>query len=138
MIKVVPRWSTRNCTDWTSIDFNTEFCLQLCIDDNCRRVWRRSGHREDPALTIVSHTGPQQGTILKGVISFHSRTHLDVISSTVTAQFYDNDIIRQDVIPFLLRYPSFIFDTIEPGRTQYVCYELSSSLPYISLASLFS
>ena len=40
----------------------------------------------EPALTIASHIGSQQGIMVWGVISFDNRTHLVVISVTVTAR----------------------------------------------------
>ena len=44
-----------------------------------------------------------------GVISFDSRSHLAVISGTVTAQFYDDDILQPVILPFLLRYSRLTF-----------------------------
>ena len=55
------------------------------------------------ALTIASHTYPQQGVMVWGVISFDSRNHLAVISGTVRAQLDDNDIVQPVMLPLLLR-----------------------------------
>ena len=47
--------------------------------------------------------------MVKGVISFDSRTHLVDISGTVTAQLYDDDILQPVTLPFLLRHPGLTF-----------------------------
>ncbi|UYV81587.1 hypothetical protein LAZ67_20001605 [Cordylochernes scorpioides] len=60
--------------------------FSLCLDDCRKRVWRRPGQREDPGLTVEHHTGPQQGVMVCGAISFDSRTPLVVIPGILTAQ----------------------------------------------------
>ncbi|UYV79199.1 hypothetical protein LAZ67_17001480 [Cordylochernes scorpioides] len=77
--------STWNCADWGRIVFSDESRFLLCPDDRRKRVWRRPG-RVDPGLTVEHHTGPQQGVMVWGAISFDSRTPLVVIPGTLTAQ----------------------------------------------------
>ncbi|GFW24588.1 transposable element Tc1 transposase [Trichonephila clavipes] len=52
--------------------FSDESCFQLCPDDHRRRVWRQLEQRADPAFPIASHTGPQQGVLVWGAISFEA------------------------------------------------------------------
>ncbi|UYV70360.1 hypothetical protein LAZ67_7002668 [Cordylochernes scorpioides] len=85
--------STWNCADWGCIFFSDESRFLLCPDDRRKRVWRRPGQRVDPGLTVEHHTGPQQGVMVWGAISFDSRTPLVVIPGTLTAQrTYDGEI----------------------------------------------
>ncbi|UYV78516.1 Transposase [Cordylochernes scorpioides] len=78
--------STWNCADWGRIVFSYESRFLLCPDDRRKRVWRRPGQRVDPGLTVEHHTGPQQGVMVWGAISFDNRTPLVVIPGTLTAQ----------------------------------------------------
>ncbi|GFS84703.1 uncharacterized protein TNCV_4608131 [Trichonephila clavipes] len=52
--------------------FSDEFRIQLCPDKHRRRVWRRPEQRADPAFTISGYTGPQQGVIVWGALSFEA------------------------------------------------------------------
>ncbi|UYV64720.1 K02A2.6-like [Cordylochernes scorpioides] len=78
--------STWNCADWGRIVFSDESRFLLCPDDRLKRVWIRPGQRVDPGLTVEHHTGPQQGVMVWGAISFDSRTPLVVIPGTLTTQ----------------------------------------------------
>ncbi|UYV81341.1 Transposase [Cordylochernes scorpioides] len=91
--------STWNCADWGRIVFSDESRFLLCPDDRRKRVWRRSGQRVDPGLTVEHHTGPQQGVMVWGAISIDSRTPLVVIPGTLTAQR------RFNAVTLLDRYP---------------------------------
>ncbi|GFX71712.1 transposable element Tc1 transposase [Trichonephila clavipes] len=64
--------SGRNHVDWVRIVFSDESCFQLCPDDHRRRVWRRPGQRANPAFNIVRYTGPEQGVMIWGAISFET------------------------------------------------------------------
>ncbi|UYV68098.1 Transposase [Cordylochernes scorpioides] len=78
--------STWNCADWGRIVFSGESRFLLCSDDRRKRVWRRPGLRVDPGLTVEHLTGPQQGVMVWGAISFDSKTPLVVIPGTLTAK----------------------------------------------------
>ncbi|UYV70264.1 Transposase [Cordylochernes scorpioides] len=78
--------STWNCADWGRIVFSDESRFLLCPDDRRKHVWRRPGQRVDPSLTVEHHTGPQQGGMVWGAISFESRNPLVVIPGTLTTQ----------------------------------------------------
>ncbi|UYV70219.1 hypothetical protein LAZ67_7002224 [Cordylochernes scorpioides] len=78
--------STWNCADWGRIVFSDESRFLLCPDDRRKHVWRRPGQRVDPSLTVEHHTGPQQGDMVWGAISFESRNPLVVIPGTLTTQ----------------------------------------------------
>ncbi|UYV79200.1 hypothetical protein LAZ67_17001487 [Cordylochernes scorpioides] len=102
--------STWNCADWGRIVFSDESRFLLCPDDRRKRVWRRPGQRVDPGLTVEHHTGPQQGVMVWGAISFDSRTPLVVIPGTLTAQRYVvDDILRPVLLPFLSHHPVLTF-----------------------------
>ena len=58
-----------------------------------------------PALTIASHTSPQEDVIVWGVISFDSRIHQLVIFGIVSSQLYDDDLLHLVMLLFLLRHP---------------------------------
>ncbi|UYV63662.1 hypothetical protein LAZ67_2005222 [Cordylochernes scorpioides] len=89
---------TCNCADWERIVFSDESRFLLCPDDRRKRVWRRPGQRVDPGLTVEHHTGPQQGVMVWGAISFDSRTPLVVIPGTLTAQRWINEEKRHLLI----------------------------------------
>ncbi|UYV74518.1 VPS53, partial [Cordylochernes scorpioides] len=101
--------STWNCADWGRIVFSDESRFLLCPDDRRKRVWIRPGQRVDPGLTVEHHTGPQQGVMVWGAISFDSRTPLVVIPGTLTAQRYVDDILRPVLLPFLSHHPGLTF-----------------------------
>lgn len=123
-----------NDADWGRIVFSDESRFQLCPDDHRRRVWRRTGQRGDPAFTIARHTGPQQGIMVWGAISFDSRTPLVVIRGTLTAQRYVDDILRPVLLPFLLQYPGLVFqqDNARPhtARVAMNCLQACQTLPW--------
>ncbi|GFU74497.1 DUF4817 domain-containing protein [Trichonephila clavipes] len=62
------RWIIRSAV--TVLDSCDEYHFHLCPDDHRRRVLIRSGQRADPAFPIARHTGPQQGVMVLGAISF--------------------------------------------------------------------
>ncbi|GFS48851.1 transposable element Tc1 transposase [Trichonephila clavipes] len=56
--------SGRNHVDCGRIVFSDESRIQLCPDDNRRRVWKRPGQRADLAFRITRPTDPQLGVIV--------------------------------------------------------------------------
>ncbi|GFS75703.1 transposable element Tc1 transposase [Trichonephila clavipes] len=77
---------------WGHIVFSDESRFHLCPDDHRRGVWRRPGRRTNPAFTIVRHTGPQQGVLAWGAISFEDgpiwsslEAHLHHISTSTAS-----------------------------------------------------
>ncbi|GFX58533.1 transposable element Tc1 transposase [Trichonephila clavipes] len=83
-----------NLADWGRIVFSEKFRFQLCSDNLRRHVRRRPGHRADPAVIIARHTGPQQGVIVWGAISFDSQTPLVVIRAHLQ---HSGDCIYQEM-----------------------------------------
>ena len=81
-------------------------------------------------LTIASHTSSQQGVMVRGIISFDGRTHLVVISGTVTAQLYDDDILQPGTLPFLLQHLelTFQYDNVRPYSAHVVINCLQACL----------
>ncbi|UYV72229.1 hypothetical protein LAZ67_9002258 [Cordylochernes scorpioides] len=126
--------STWNCAYWGRIVFSDESRFLLCPDDRRKRVWRRPGQRVDPGLTVEHHTGPQQGVMVWGAISFDSRTLLVVIPGTLTAQRYVDDIIRPVLLPFLSHHPRLTFqqDNARPqtARVTMDCLQSCRTLPW--------
>ncbi|GFW06748.1 transposable element Tc1 transposase [Trichonephila clavipes] len=125
VVKVTDSWSERvmslslvllktrrlweRCTLNLSRAESDESRFQLCPDYHRRRVWRLQGKRADPDFCIARHTSPQPGVMVKGAISFDSRTPLVVIRDTLTAQRYIDDIMRTVLPPFLLQYTLALF-----------------------------
>ncbi|UYV84357.1 hypothetical protein LAZ67_X001927 [Cordylochernes scorpioides] len=114
--------STWNCADWGRIVFSDKSCFLLCPDDHRKRVWRRPGQRVDPGLTVEHHTGPQQGVMVWGAISFDSRTPLVVIPGTLTAQRYVDEILRPVLLPFLSHHLGLTFqqDNARPHTAHFI------------------
>ncbi|GFW21719.1 transposable element Tc1 transposase [Trichonephila clavipes] len=108
-----------NHGDWGRTVFSDEFFFQLCPDDNRRRVWRRPGQRADPAFTIARHTGPQQGVIVRGAISFEAGPLWSSLQGHLQAHRYVVGILKTALLPFLLQYPGLIFqqDNAKPHTT---------------------
>ncbi|GFX65448.1 transposable element Tc1 transposase [Trichonephila clavipes] len=52
--------------------FSDEFSFQLCPDKHGKRVWRHPGQCDNLAFTVRRHTGPQQGVMDSGDISFEA------------------------------------------------------------------
>ncbi|UYV76563.1 hypothetical protein LAZ67_14001162 [Cordylochernes scorpioides] len=126
--------STWNCADWGRIVFSDESRFLLCPDDGRKRVWRRPGQRVDPGLTVEHHTGPQQGVMVWGAISFDSRTPLVVIPGTLTAQRYIDDILRSVLLPILSHHPGLTFQQYNSrphtARVTMDCLQSCRTLPW--------
>ncbi|UYV75101.1 SIM2 [Cordylochernes scorpioides] len=126
--------STWNCADWGRIVFSDESRFLLCPDDHRKHVWRCPGQRVDPGLTVEHHTGPQQGVMVWGAISFDSRAPLVVIPGTLTAQRYVDDILRPVLLPFLSHHPGLTFkqDNARPqtARVTMDCLQSCRTLPW--------
>ncbi|UYV62024.1 hypothetical protein LAZ67_1007530 [Cordylochernes scorpioides] len=105
--------STWNCADWGRIVFSDESRFLLCPDDRRKR-------RVDPGLTVEHHTGPQQGVMVWGAISFDSKTPLVVIPGTLTAQWYVDDILRPVLLPLRSHHPWLTFQQDNAGHTRHV------------------
>ncbi|UYV69340.1 hypothetical protein LAZ67_6003272, partial [Cordylochernes scorpioides] len=126
--------STWNCADWGRIVFSNECRFLLCPNDRRKRVWRRPGQRVDPGLTVEHHTGPQQGVMVWGDISFDRRIPLVVIPGTLTAQRYVDDILRPVMLPFLSHHPGLTFqqDNARPHTARFTmdCLQSCRTLPW--------
>ena len=89
--------------------FSDESRLQLCPDDNHRRILRRPRQRVEPALTIAHHIGLQQNVMVWDAISFDSRTPKVIVSRILIVQRYIDDILTPVVSIFILRHPAHTF-----------------------------
>ncbi|UYV84811.1 hypothetical protein LAZ67_X003588, partial [Cordylochernes scorpioides] len=134
--------STWNCADWGRIVFSDESRFLLCPDDRRKRVWRCPGQRVDPGLTVEHHTGPQQGVMVWGAISFDSRIPLVVIPGTLTAQRYVDDILWPVLLPFLSHHPGLTFqqDNARPHTASVTmdCLQSCRTLPWPARSPDFS
>ena len=92
----------KNCLDGRRIVCRDESRFEVSPEDNRRRIWKYPRQWRDPGLSIKSQTSPQQGVVVMGVIFFDSRTHLVVISVTLTAQLYDDDNLQPVMLPFFV------------------------------------
>ncbi|UYV69295.1 hypothetical protein LAZ67_6003159 [Cordylochernes scorpioides] len=126
--------STWNCADWGRIVFSDESRFFLCPDDRRKCFWRHPGQRVDLGLTVEHHTGPQQGVMVWGAISFDSRTPLVIIPGTLTAQRYVDDILWPVLLPFLSHHPGLTFqqDNARPhtARVTMDCLQSCRTLPW--------
>ncbi|GFX35809.1 transposable element Tc1 transposase [Trichonephila clavipes] len=82
----------RNHVYWEPIVFSDESCFQLCPADHRGRVWRSPGQCANPAFNIARHTGPQQGVIVWGAISFDIRMSLVVIRAHLSRRYVDDTL----------------------------------------------
>ncbi|GFX38379.1 transposable element Tc1 transposase [Trichonephila clavipes] len=91
--------------------------FHLCPDDHRRRVWRRSGQRANPAFTIARHTGPRQGVMVWGAISFEAGPLWSSLEDYLQHIGTSTAFV---LLPFLLQYPGSIFqqDNAKPQRTR--------------------
>ncbi|GFX79538.1 uncharacterized protein TNCV_825271 [Trichonephila clavipes] len=55
--------------------FSVKSCFQLCPENHRSCTWRRPGQRADPSFPIARQTGPQQGAMVWGAISFEAGPH---------------------------------------------------------------
>ena len=133
---------TRSCPDWALIFFSDESHFHLWPDDNRRCGWRklRKWMRGFPVLTVASHTGPQQGVIFGGVISFDSQTHLVIIYGTITSQLYEDDILWSVMLHSFCDILDLLFGMSMPTCTQKVLLWIvfKSALHFFCQLSLIS
>ncbi|GFY11626.1 transposable element Tc1 transposase [Trichonephila clavipes] len=92
-------------TDWQKVVFSDEFRFVLGTDDNCVWVWRRPGERYNSPHTVLRHTARTAGVMVWGAIAYDSRSTLIVMRGTLTGQFYVDDILRPNTLPWLARSP---------------------------------
>ena len=85
-----------------------------------------------PAVTIAIYT-VTQGVTFWYDISFDSQTHLIVISSTVKAQLWNDDILRLVILMFFFRHPGISFRHTKSGRVAHIamnCLHVHPILPW--------
>ncbi|GFS62691.1 transposable element Tcb1 transposase [Trichonephila clavipes] len=88
----------------SQIVFSDESRFVLGTDDNRVRVWRRPGERYNSP-----HTVRIAGVMVRGTMSYDSRSTLIVMRGTLTGQRYVDDILRPHVGSFLNGLPGAIF-----------------------------
>ncbi|GFT53481.1 transposable element Tcb1 transposase [Trichonephila clavipes] len=70
--------------EWNQVVFSYESRFNLSSDDN--RVRRPRGERLDPAFVLKRHTALTAGVMVWGVIVYNTRSPLELIRGTLTAQ----------------------------------------------------
>ncbi|GFY10150.1 transposable element Tcb1 transposase [Trichonephila clavipes] len=93
-----------NVTDLQNVVFSDESRFALGSDDNCVRVWRRTGERYNSP-----HTVQRPGVMVWGAIAYDSRSTSIVMRGTLTGQRYVDDILLLHEGPFLNGLPGPIF-----------------------------
>ncbi|GBN74320.1 Transposable element Tc1 transposase [Araneus ventricosus] len=88
-------------TEWISVVFSDETRLCLGASDGHVLVRRRPGERLQPTCLRPRHTGHTPGIMVRGAISYGSRSTLVVIPRTVTANLYVSLVIQPVVLPFM-------------------------------------
>ncbi|GFY02233.1 transposable element Tcb2 transposase [Trichonephila clavipes] len=79
--------------EWNQVVFSDEFRFNLSSDYNHLCVWSLHGERLNPALALQRHTDPTVDVMIWGAIAYNRRSPLLLIWSTMTAQWYVNDIL---------------------------------------------
>ncbi|GBM10330.1 hypothetical protein AVEN_131069-1 [Araneus ventricosus] len=85
--------------DWRSVVFSDESRFYLGASDGRMLVRRRPGERLQPSCLRSRHTGP--GTMVWEAISYDSRSTLEVIPWTLSANLYVSLLIQPVVLPFM-------------------------------------
>ena len=76
--------------------------------------------REKTFLNIISHTGQQQGVMAWNIISYDKRFHLVVISETLTAFIYDDDVLELVMLLSICDTLDALLNTTMPFGMQHV------------------
>ncbi|GFY11192.1 transposable element Tcb2 transposase [Trichonephila clavipes] len=118
---VLGNWTV---AEWNQVVFSDESRFNLRSDDNRVRVWRPRGERLNPAFAFQRHTASTAGVIVWGVIAYKTRSFLELIRGTMTAQRYVHDILQPHVLPLML--PGAILNKTMLGLTRQGCHKTIS------------
>ncbi|GFY26374.1 transposable element Tcb2 transposase [Trichonephila clavipes] len=136
-----PRQTSRR-EDFQIVLFSDESRFNLSSDDNRFRVWRPCNERLNPAFALQRHTAPTAGVMVWGAIAYNTRSPLELIRGTMTAQRYVHDILQPHVWPLIQRLPGSIFqqDIAQPhtARVSQDCLRAVTTLPRSSRSPYFS
>ena len=98
------RWTTahENWTrdQWTRTLFSDEVRMGLHPDNNSIRVWRRTGERNHPSMTVERHQQFGGSILFWAGVMFGRRTPLVPIEGNMTAAVYENNILQPIVSGF--------------------------------------
>ncbi|GFV17308.1 transposable element Tcb2 transposase [Trichonephila clavipes] len=118
---VLGNWTA---AEWNQVVFSDESRFNLRSDDNRVRVWRPCGERLNPAFALQRHTASTAGVIVWGVIAYNTRSFVELIRGTMTAQRYVHDILQPHVLPLML--PGAILNRKLLGLTRQGCHKAIS------------
>ncbi|GFU57461.1 transposable element Tcb2 transposase [Trichonephila clavipes] len=82
-------------------------------------AWRLRGERPNPAFALQQHTAPTAGVMVWGAISYNTRSPLELIRGTMTAQRYVHNVLQPHVLPLIqwLLGANFQQDNARPHTT---------------------
>ena len=104
------QWSRQHqhktLAQWNKILFSDECRFLLQKIDGRDRVWRRRGERYSDACTIEAdrYGGGASVMVWAGVTGSH-RTDLVLVDGNLTGARYRDEILRQNVVPFMRQHP---------------------------------
>ncbi|KAJ4444708.1 hypothetical protein ANN_06505 [Periplaneta americana] len=85
---------------WTRTLFSDEVRMGLHPDNNSIRVWRRTGERNHPSMTVERHQQFGGSILFWAGVMFGRRTPLVSIEGNMTAAVYENNILQPIVSGF--------------------------------------
>ncbi|GBM77573.1 hypothetical protein AVEN_186841-1 [Araneus ventricosus] len=91
-------------------------------------VRRRPGERLQPTCLRPRHTGPTPEVMVRGAISYDSRSTLVVIPRTLTANLYISLVIQPGALPFMNSIQGGVFqqDNARPHTAVVTQHSLQS------------
>ncbi|KAJ4428575.1 hypothetical protein ANN_24619 [Periplaneta americana] len=85
---------------WTRTLFSDEVRMGLHPDNNSIHVWRRTGERNHPSMTVERHQQFGGSILFWAGVMFGRRTPLVSIEGNMTAAVYENNILQPIVSGF--------------------------------------
>ncbi|GFT22766.1 transposable element Tcb1 transposase [Trichonephila clavipes] len=87
-----------------------------------------------PRCVAAQHTTPTAGVIVWGAIAYNTRSPLELIRGTVTAQWYVHVLLQPHVLPLMKRLPGAIFQQdiarLHTARVSQDCLRTVTNLPW--------
>ncbi|GFV94734.1 transposable element Tcb1 transposase [Trichonephila clavipes] len=130
--RVQGNWTT---AEWNQIVFRDESRFNLSSDDNHACAWRHRCERLNPVIALQRHTAPTASVMVRGAISYNTRSPLASIRGTMTAQWYVHDILQPHVYHSCNVSQEPFFNKTMLGVTRQGCHKTVTSLllPFLGL-----
>ncbi|KAJ4437742.1 hypothetical protein ANN_17888 [Periplaneta americana] len=84
---------------WTRTLFSDEVRMGLHPDNNSIRVWRRTGERNHPSMTVERHQQFGGSILFWAGVMFGRHTPLVSTEGNMTAALYENNILQSILVP---------------------------------------